>query len=61
MSTCFDNSLHDIDSENITSLRKTMDLEPMIAKKNKWTVFVSKLTAGSESVNSNLRTTKETE
>jgi len=58
MSTCFDNSLHDIDSENIMSLRKTMDLEQM-TKKNKWTVFVSKLTAGSESVNSNLRTTKE--
>lgn len=59
MSTCFDNSLHDIDSENIMSLRKTMDLEQTVTKRNKWTVFVSKLTAGSESVNSNLRTTKE--
>ena len=55
MSTCFDNSLNDIDNNNIVSLRKTMDFEPL--KKNKkydnWIVLVCKLKAGSESVNSN--------
>jgi hypothetical protein len=57
MSTCFDNSFHDIDSQNIMSLRKTIDLEPVVVKRfqpaAKWVRFVSKLIAGSESVNSN--------
>ena len=52
MSTCFDNSLNEIDSKNVSSLRKTMDLEPQ-RKKTKyyhWIKIVSKLIAGSESV-----------
>lgn len=55
MSTCFDNSLNDIDNKNIVSLRKTMVLEPLkkTQKYDNWIVFVCKLTAGSESVNSN--------
>lgn len=53
MSICFDNSLSEIDSNNIQSLRKTMDLEPFVMNKRKyrqWIVIVSKLIAGSETV-----------